>query len=487
MTLKRWVLGKVNRTVDPRGRVAPTLTGEADVRERSAVPGMREMGVRRESLRETAHLGRYAPLVLAIREELEQFVANELRLHLAIAERDRFVLTSIEVDCEDSEEHRELLRHFMREFKPEQIKQYLARDVIAGLRNASAIDLTQFAGLNASQQAEAVEEEDDGYAELVAQLQSQTPPDDGARPYEVRLLGRWSEAQGVRGARELHVESHAATMPHTPLAARSVTFAVTDASGRRSLELAAVPGRRYSLGKDETCDIVVNGTYASRRHCEIWFDRDRWWVADAGSTNGIRVESNGAMQRRNAGASGRAEAIELGAGGCIVLSAHGEGDASRYPRIELAADAADEQRAEPVTLVTPIAPSRRAPSPWSITAQMASGARDADIADTTLPFHIGRSRNQALVIDWAHADVSGRHVEIVALGDAGASVLVHGDNGVTLAGTTYAAGAQFWWKPGEEMVLGHADADGPRCRLLLSHRETTSSAAGVARSPRTAA
>jgi len=48
MTLKRWVLGKVNRTVDPRGRVAPTLTGDADVSERSAVPGMREMGVRRE-------------------------------------------------------------------------------------------------------------------------------------------------------------------------------------------------------------------------------------------------------------------------------------------------------------------------------------------------------------------------------------------------------------------------------------------------------
>ena len=90
-------------------------------------------------------------VIAAVREELEQFAASHLRLHLAIAEGDRYVLTSIEVECEGSDEHRELLRRFMSEFKPEQIKHYLAREVIAGLRNASAIDLSQFAGLNAAQ------------------------------------------------------------------------------------------------------------------------------------------------------------------------------------------------------------------------------------------------------------------------------------------------------------------------------------------------
>ena len=39
-------------------------------------------------------------LIAAIREELEHFVAGHVRLHLAIAERDRYVLTSIEVECE---------------------------------------------------------------------------------------------------------------------------------------------------------------------------------------------------------------------------------------------------------------------------------------------------------------------------------------------------------------------------------------------------
>ena len=65
----------------------------------------------RNSGRETmAHLGPYAILIAAVREELEQFVASHLRLHLAIAEGDRYVLTSIEVECEGSDEHRELLR-----------------------------------------------------------------------------------------------------------------------------------------------------------------------------------------------------------------------------------------------------------------------------------------------------------------------------------------------------------------------------------------
>ena len=62
----------------------------------------------------------------------------------------------------------------MKEFKPEQIKLYLARDVIAGLRNASAIDLSQFAGLNAAPTVAATAD-DDGYADLLAELRRRPP------------------------------------------------------------------------------------------------------------------------------------------------------------------------------------------------------------------------------------------------------------------------------------------------------------------------
>ena len=59
------------------------------------------------------NLGPYRTLIGAIREELEHFVTTQLRLHLAIAERDRYVLASVEVECDESDEHRELLRRFI--------------------------------------------------------------------------------------------------------------------------------------------------------------------------------------------------------------------------------------------------------------------------------------------------------------------------------------------------------------------------------------
>ena len=120
MALKGWVVHKVNRLftrVDLPPRATPL--GKAV---------MRRKGEKREpELRTTAghdvlprpqHLGAYAPLVAAMREELEQFVASHVRMHLAIAEHDRYLLTSIEVECVAGDEPRELLQRFMREFKP---------------------------------------------------------------------------------------------------------------------------------------------------------------------------------------------------------------------------------------------------------------------------------------------------------------------------------------------------------------------------------
>src|SRR4029453_1483501 len=80
-------------------------------------------------------------------EALARFGAPHLRLHLAIAERDRYVLTSIVIDSIGPDDTRTLLARFVREFAPEQVKHYLSREIIARLPNASAIDLTQFAGL----------------------------------------------------------------------------------------------------------------------------------------------------------------------------------------------------------------------------------------------------------------------------------------------------------------------------------------------------
>src|SRR5206468_5812285 len=155
-------------------------------------------------------------------------------------------------------------------------------------------------GLNALAEGNGNEDdiETDPYADLLADLRSGAPT--AQQPvYEVTLLGRWSagESSAAPSVQPRAASSTAVAVP-TPLAAGVLRVDVEDAAGARVVHVDAVaPGRRYIVGKDPSCDIVVDGVYASRRHCELWRDAGAWWVADAGSTNGIRVESAGSVLR----------------------------------------------------------------------------------------------------------------------------------------------------------------------------------------------
>src|SRR5438034_5832081 len=177
------------------------------------------------------HLGAYATLIAALRQELEHFVASHVRMHLAIAEHDRYLLTSIAVECVGDDPSRELLHRFVREFKPEQIKHYLAKEVIGRLPNASAIDLSHFGGLNAARDAGA----DEAYGELLSELR-RSEPRAGEHPYQVSLKGRWSE-HGVVAASDkaLGFESM-----RTPIAGRALEIEIDDANGNRHVTLPSV-------------------------------------------------------------------------------------------------------------------------------------------------------------------------------------------------------------------------------------------------------
>jgi hypothetical protein len=257
---------------------------------------------------------------------------------------------------------------------------------------------------------------------------------------------------------------------------------IDDANGSRRVTLTSVvPGRRYVAGHGEGSDIVVNGRYASRRHCEIWLDKGAWWVSDSGSTNGIRVELAGSVLGRSgasSGGSGGQTALEVVPGARIILSGLARGDASQYPRLllrtggEIGAPATPmaPRVPAPTTPATPIVAVRVRTSGMRLTVHMASGERKVDLPAEALPFRIGRSRSQALVIDWMHEDVSGHHVDIVELDEEGAKVVVHGDNGVTVAGVAHAQGSQFRWQPGETMHLGCAVDRERECTLTLSRR-----------------
>ncbi|HEY2819063.1 MAG TPA: FHA domain-containing protein [Casimicrobiaceae bacterium] len=479
MAIKGWVINRVNRLftrVDLPPRATPF--GEAVMRRTrdQRTPNIRGGGKHDALSGSQQHLGAYAPLVAAMRQELEHFVASHVRMHLAIAEKDRYLLTSIAVDCAGDDQARDLFQRFVREFKPEQIKQYLAKEVIGRLPNASAIDLAHFAGLNvAKDDADAAA--DEAYGELLAELR-RGEPRAGAQPYQVSLKGRWSE-QGM-GVAPIE-KAPGLPIPRTPLAGRTLEVEIDDANGSRHVTLPSIaPGRRYVVGSGESSDIVVNGEYASRRHCEVWFDQGAWWVTDGGSTNGIRVESANKVLGRSGAQTSRSgqAAIEVVAGARIVLSAVARGDPAHYPQLairsrsEVAAPATPIAPAvhAPMTPSTPIVVARRRGSGMMVTVQMASGERTIELPVAPLPFGIGRSRSQAFVIDWAHEDVSGHHVDIEKIDESGADVIVHGDNGVKIAGIAHATGARFRWRVGEPMILGSASGKESECTLLLSRR-----------------
>ena len=451
------------------------------------------------------HLGAYAPLIGAVRDELEHFVASHVRLHVVIADRDRFVLTSLGVRSPGGASARDLLQQFMHEFRPEQVKRYLAREVIGRLPNAGVIDLGQFAGL-ADLEARDRAEEDGEYRELLAALRT-APPSASVRPYEISVLGRWTEADAPSSpsgrSPSSPVRGHSFDTPSTPLAGRRCEFDIDDGAGvRRATLPAVVPGRRYLIGKGAGCDLRIDGTYTSRRHAEIWLEQGSWFVADAGSTNGIRVErvaagtageqaapseiaAGGPAPATGAGlraATGDSQRIALGEGMRLVLSARAEGPPADYPWIALRPAAAASLPAAPTTPTTPIAaragvpktpttevlPLRSEGQAWfEIAATHEGGAPAFRVDPRALPLGIGRSRGQAIVIDRRHEGVSGHHVAIDEVDGGGVRGVVHGDNGVIVDGVQHAAGARFSWQPGQTLILGGALPGEPACSLAL--------------------
>ncbi|MES2959018.1 MAG: FHA domain-containing protein [Pseudomonadota bacterium] len=479
MTVKSWVLDRAHRMnglaargdLPPREPVGPAATVPP------GQPGNRPPASAGDAaLAGAAHLGAYAGLIGAIRDELEHFVASHVRLHLAIDERDRFLLTSIQVQCRDAGQPRQLLRGFMHEFKPEQVKRYLAREVIAGLPNAAAIDLSQFAGLVDVEDTSAGADEDGEYRELLEALRS-TPAPVAVRPYDVSVVGRWTELDAPRPTAPVQPRAPVVGAGLTPMAGQRCEFELEDADGPRRVALqSVVPGRRYVVGKGESCDIRVNATYASRRHAELWFDNGSWWVADAGSTNGIRVESRVGAQDPGCSVMLAAEQpLLLQEGARIVLSARAEGPAGDYPWLALRSSLAAATRITPIaasaapkTPLTAILAAPPAEPAFKLTALQSSGPRSLELHTASLPLGIGRSRNQALVVDRHHAGVSGHHLEVLDLDEDGASVLVHGDNGVWLDGAHHGPGARLHWRAGQTLVLDASSADAPACQLTLA-------------------
>lgn len=58
-------------------------------------------------------------------------------------------------------------------------------------------------------------------------------------------------------------------------------------------ELIELSSHRYTIGRQTTCDIVIDDHNVSRVHAELRLKNGMWYADDRGSTNGTRI--NGAL------------------------------------------------------------------------------------------------------------------------------------------------------------------------------------------------
>lgn len=75
------------------------------------------------------------------------------------------------------------------------------------------------------------------------------------------------------------------------------TIAETPSEAHRvelpSGELIELSSHRYTIGRQTTCDIVIDDHNVSRVHAELRLKNGMWYADDRGSTNGTRI--NGAL------------------------------------------------------------------------------------------------------------------------------------------------------------------------------------------------
>ena len=260
--MKSWVLHRVQGIGGMAGRsdLAPHERGHGPELEDDAAPHG-AAGSSADALHPGADLGVYAPLIGAVRDELEHFVVSHVRLHVVIADRDRFMLTSIGVRSPGGAEARELLQQFMHEFKPEQVKRYLAREVIGRLPNAGVIDLSLFGGLS-DLEANDRGRDDGEYRELLAALRT-TPAT--VRSYEVSV-----SALGRPGRREWpRRRARDSTRRRRRSLAAASSSTSTTAPARAAPCCPRCRGAAPSAGRGSD---RVDGTYTSQRHAELWLD-----------------------------------------------------------------------------------------------------------------------------------------------------------------------------------------------------------------------
>jgi ABC transport system ATP-binding/permease protein len=242
------------------------------------------------------------------------------------------------------------------------------------------------------------------------------------------------------------------------------------------------PGEVLLIGRDPSCQVVVNDRSVSRRHAEVSRVQGAWMIRDLGSRNGIHLDGE------------RRDSIRVADGVRVRIGSPHDG-----PMLTFAVPAAvppppppplvPEQR----TAVLPVAPPAPAPlppppqapppppplppAPASRAAPPPAAARpELASFDAAGTITIGRSPTSHVVLD--DLLVSRRHAEVRQQGGAHQLVDLGSTNGTYLNGRRVDSA---WLQPGDLIAIGHFELrfDGQRLHEHVDTGPVTLSAEAI--------
>lgn len=95
----------------------------------------------------------------------------------------------------------------------------------------------------------------------------------------------------ARGSMHPAKSAPAPARPQQQPRPRGVPTRLHVTGGRMSGTSMALGTTSITIGRDPSCTLVLDDTYASTRHARIFPDNGAWFVEDLGSTNGTYVGS----------------------------------------------------------------------------------------------------------------------------------------------------------------------------------------------------
>ncbi|MCI0421364.1 MAG: FHA domain-containing protein, partial [Acidobacteria bacterium] len=88
-----------------------------------------------------------------------------------------------------------------------------------------------------------------------------------------------------------------------------ITYSLPDGE-RRALRFS----KGFRIGRSQGCEVRINDYRVSREHLQVYWEGERWWLRDLGSSNGTYLHGKLIHQLPLSGKT----TLELGSGGPLV-------------------------------------------------------------------------------------------------------------------------------------------------------------------------